>query len=269
MDTTLPFEQIFLRTLEDGGPEKFVVVWDESSPPTQQIGEAEWWIDTTEYFYTICGPWGYAMRQLIGEYEDAVVDALEAPQEAEPHLRAASQRLQRVYRTWKVMEEILLTDDVTAEREPYMSVCEQWCPRFKDYPTPGCNKVMRVEKYWQDVYPKLFVIAYYGASPRRYSVQERRMYALNLLSKFVECVYPRFMAVEPHYILDPNEGWPTTPTREEYQYCDLEAALWHFVGYLDDERQKALVPPEEVFKNLYDDWVPPKQFYQETLCVFP
>lgn len=36
MDTTLPFEQIFLRTLEDGGPEQFVGVWDESSPSTQQ-----------------------------------------------------------------------------------------------------------------------------------------------------------------------------------------------------------------------------------------
>lgn len=38
-----------------------------------------------------------------------------------------------------------------------------------------------------------------------------------------------------------------------------------FVGYLDDERQKALALPEEVFKSLYDDWVSPKQFYQETV----
>lgn len=223
----------------------------------------------TEYFYAICGPWGYAMRQLIGEYEDAIADALEAPHEAEPYLRSASQRLQRVYRAWKVMEEILLTDDATAEREPDMSVCEQWYSRFKDYPTSDYNKVMRVEKYWQDVYPKLFVIAYYGASPRRYSVQERRTYALNLLSKFAECIYLHFKAKEPNDIIDPNDGWPAAPAEAEYLYCDLEAALWHFVGYLDDKRQRALVLPEEVFKNLYDDWVPPKQFYQETLCVFP
>jgi len=50
------------------------------------------------------------------------------------------------------MEEVLLTDDATEEREPDMSVYEQWYSRFKDYPTPGCNKVIRVEKYWQDVY---------------------------------------------------------------------------------------------------------------------
>ena len=61
-------------------------------------------------------------------------------------------RLQRVYQTWQVMEEVLLTDDATEEREPDMSVYEQWYSRFKDYPTPGCNKVIRVEKYWQDVY---------------------------------------------------------------------------------------------------------------------
>ena len=93
------------------------------------------------------------MRQLVDEYEDAVVDALEVPHEAEPHLRSASQRLQRVYRAWTVMEEILLTDDAAKEREPDMSVCEQWYPRFKDYPTPGYNKVIRVEKYWQESVP--------------------------------------------------------------------------------------------------------------------
>jgi hypothetical protein len=62
MDTTLPFEKIFLRTLEDGDPEQFVGVWDESSPPTQQLGEAEWRIETQNIFTqsaalggTLCG----------------------------------------------------------------------------------------------------------------------------------------------------------------------------------------------------------------------
>lgn len=46
MDTNPPFEKIFLRTLEAGGPEQFVGAWDESLLPTQQLGEAEWRIDT-------------------------------------------------------------------------------------------------------------------------------------------------------------------------------------------------------------------------------
>lgn len=267
-DKNFPFEQLFIRTATGDSTEQFVCMSYKESPPLTQIGDARDTIETTECFYELCGPWGLMMRKYVDEYEEAVADAMMAPDTAGPHLYSARQYLQGFKRLWKAMEHIIRAKKSINDHEVDTSICEYWYTKLKDYPTDGYNKVSRVEKYWKDVYPKLFVIAYYAVSEWD-NFQERHTQALNLLSKFVECIYPHFMAEKPDYILDPDDGWPTMPIGEEYRYCDLELSLWHFVGYLDDERQEALKLPDEVFKNLYTDWRPPKRCYQEVLCVYP
>ena len=216
--------------------------------PLRQIYSAIPIWEVTELFHQLRQPWGEIMRHFSVAHEDSVTKALSDPTLAEEHLLEAQRHLGRFNTIWDVMARIVKDD----KPKPY---CDESSARealaYLSDEAPYWSTVVfdELEEHWNDIYSNLYTIASY-AIPEEILYLDRPEYGQKLLTQFFGYVRP-YLVGEPSLVYENNE-----PLGEDVPYCDLECALWQFVGMLGDDLLKSLEMPTEIFTALYLDAQP-------------
>jgi hypothetical protein len=219
---------------------------DSGDTPLHQIHSAIPIWEVTEVFHQLRQPWGEIMRHFSVAHEDSVTKALSDPAAAEERLLEAQRHLGRFNTIWDVMARIVKDD----KPKPYCddSLVQEAFTRLSDAQEPEIV-IDALNGHWGDIYSNLYTIASY-AIPSNISYLDRPGYGKRLLDRFFEYVHPHLVG-EPYLIYENNE-----PYAEDVPYCDLECALWQFIGVLGDSLLESLEMPTEIFTALYPDAQP-------------
>lgn len=221
---------------------------DAYTTPLHQIQTSIPTWEVTGLFRQLEQPWGKIMRHFSSSHEKSIAKALSAPGSAEEHLLEAQRNLGRFNTVWDVMERIVKD----GKTKPY---CDESSARealaYLSDEAPYWSTVVfdELEEHWNDIYSNLYTIASY-AIPEEILYLDRPEYGQKLLTQFFGYVRP-YLVGEPSLVYENNE-----PLGEDVPYCDLECALWQFVGMLGDDLLKSLEMPTEIFTKLYSEAQP-------------
>ena len=214
--------------------------------PLHQIHSAIPIWEVTEVFHQLRQPWGEIMRHFSVAHENSVTKALADPTAAEEHLLGAQRHLSRFNTIWDVMARIVKDNklkpycDESSAREAFTHLSDSQEPEIV---------IDALKEHWGDIYSNLYTIASY-AIPDEILYLDRPEYGQKLLAQFFEYVRPHLVG-EAYLIYENNE-----PYAEDVPYCDLECALWQFIGVLGDSLLESLEMPTEIFTALYPDAQP-------------